>query len=227
MDKKKSKEEVYTQIKDYILSFEITPGQNITENAISEQLGIGRTPVREALTKLESEGLIVNSKGRKSVHSLSFDEIKEIFDIKAVLEGAVANWASQRGSAKEKQQLESILNEMTELAKNRPEETKQRDSFLKKWLEIDSKMHKIIFKMANCKKVEEIIKKLNLQWHRTRISVYALEGRTARSAKEHEKFVLHIIKGEGDKAESAMKAHLKNLTDEIEDVMKLFNYPTR
>lgn len=219
-----NKLEAYDKIKGFVLSMEVSPGQNITENAISEMFNIGRTPVREALAKLEAEGLISSNKGRKTIYALSFEEIKEIFEIKMVLEGAIVNWATQRGSAKDKKLLSDTIVEMVRLSQNRPNETNQREEYLTKWLEIDAKLHSIIFRMAKCKKAEEMIRKLNLQWHRTRISVYALEGRTVRAAKEHETFVHHILAGDGEKAEAAMKLHLSNLVGEIEHVMKFFNY---
>lgn len=225
--KTKSKDEAYDTIKELILSTTINPGQNITENALAEQLGIGRTPVREALTRLESEGLILSSKGRKTVYSLTLDEIREIFDVKQALEGAVAGWAAIRGSEKDKELLADMMADMKAFAQNRPEENGQRDTYLSSWIKIDYNLHQVIFRMASCKKAEEIIRKLNMQWHRTRVSVYALEGRTARSAKEHETFVQHIIDGNAAKAEAAMKAHLQILTEEIEHAIKLFSYPIR
>jgi DNA-binding GntR family transcriptional regulator len=222
--KKNSKEDAYNSIQELIFSMEITPGQNITENALSQQLGIGRTPIREALTRLESEGLIHSSKGRKTVYSLTLTEIKEIFAIKFALEGAIAGWAATNGSVEDRKLLAQTMDEMKVLVQNRTENALKNDFFSKSWIETDAKLHKIIFRMANCKKAEHIIKKLNLQWHRTRVSVYALEGRIARSAKEHENFVKFIIDGNALKAEEAMKSHLTNLTQEIEQMMKLFSF---
>jgi DNA-binding GntR family transcriptional regulator len=225
--KKNSKEDAYNSIQDLIFSMEIQPGQNITENALSTQLGIGRTPIREALTRLESEGLIHSSKGRKTVYSLTLTEIKEIFNIKYALEGAIAGWAATNGSDEDRKLLAQTMNEMKALVQNRTEDDLKKDFHSNTWIETDAKLHRIIFRMANCKKAEDIIQKLNLQWHRTRVSVYALEGRIARSAKEHESFVQHIIEGNAQKAEEAMKAHLTNLTQEIEQMMKLFNFNFR
>jgi DNA-binding GntR family transcriptional regulator len=225
--KKNSKADAYDSIQELIFSMEILPGQNITENALSQQLGIGRTPIREALARLESEGLIFSSKGRKTVYSLTLHEIKEIFAIKFALEGAVAGWAAQRGSDSDKKLLAATMDELKSIVQNRTDESQPSDFYSSSWIEVDARLHKIIFRMADCKKAEEIIQKLNLQWHRTRVSVYALEGRIARSAKEHEAFVQHIIAGDAAKAEEAMKAHLTTLTDEIEKMMKLFNYMSK
>ena len=225
MIKKKSRDQAYDNIRDLILSMKIMPGQSVTENALSDQLGIGRTPVREALARLESEGLIYSKNGRKTVHSLTLEEIKEIFDIKYALEGTMAKWAAERGTKEDKKRLRSIMAEMKKLAKARPENEEQRENYMASWIKIDKALHDAIFKMAGSEKATRIIEKLNIQWHRTRISVYAIEGRILRSSKEHEEFVNYIITGNAEKAEESMKKHLQKLKSEIENVMKLFNYP--
>ena len=225
MTKKKSRDQAYDNIRELILSMTIKPGQSVTENALSDQLGIGRTPVREALARLESEGLIYSKNGRKTVHSLTMDEIREIFDIKYALEGAMAKWAAERGSKEDKKRLGVIMTDMTKLAKSRPENEAEREHYLDSWINTDKALHEVIFKMAGSPKATRIIEKLNIQWHRTRISIYAIEGRILRSSREHEEFVNYIIEGNAEKAESSMKIHLQRLKNEIENVMKLFNYP--
>ncbi len=224
MTKQTSREEAYNSIQELITSMKIKPGQSITENELADQLGLGRTPVREAMAKLESEGLISSHKGRKTVYNLTLEEIKEIFEVKQALEGAIASWAAERGTKAERKKLVTIIAEMKKLAQNRPEDDRQRASYLRSWIAMNERLHTVIFEMARCKKAEQIIRKLNVQWHRTRVSVYALEGRIVRSAKEHEDFTQHIINGDAQRAEDRMKAHLKNLTAEIENVMHLFQY---
>lgn len=227
MAKKKSRDEAYNSIQELIFSMEIRPGQSITEHALSEQLGIGRTPVREALARLESEGLIYSNKGRKTVHTLTIEEIKEIFDVKMALESAIAARAAERGTPADKEKLTSIMKEMRELSKKRSENEEQRQTYLDEWIRIDYALHEVIFKMAGNSKAEKIIRNLNVQWHRTRISVYAIEGRVLRSAREHQEVVNFIVKGNPGKAEASMKKHLATLKVEIENAMKLFNYPMR
>lgn len=226
MIKKKSRDKAYDNIRDLILSMKIMPGQSVTENALSDQLGLGRTPVREALARLESEGLIYSKNGRKTVYTLTIEEIKEIFDIKYALEGAMAKWAAERGTSADKKRLRSIMSDMKRLAKTRPENEQERENYLHSWIKIDKALHDVIFKMAGSEKAARIVEKLNIQWHRTRISVYAIEGRILRSSKEHEEFVNYIIEGNAEKAEASMKKHFQTLKSEIENVMKLFNYPT-
>ena len=220
----KASDKAYSRIQDMIVAMEIKPGENLTVNALSERLNIGATPIREALTKLESEGYVYSSNGRKTVHMLTVEQLKEIFDVKAVLEPAVGRWAAERGNSQQRKEMKKLISRMLTLTHQRPD-SEDRMQYLDKWLTLDKKLHHLIFEMANCPTAEKIIQRLNIQWHRARISLYILEGRIARSAKEHEEFSNFIIEGKGEEAERSMRNHMLALVDEIEHVMKLFNYP--
>ena len=224
-NKKNSREEAYETIQQLILSTRIRPGESITEHALASQLGIGRTPVREALTQLEQEGLVISKNGRKRVYALTIREVKEIFAIKISLESAIVRWAAEKATKKDSQTLRQIIDEMKAVAIKRPENDKEREEYLSQWLVKDQQLHELIFGMADNQKAEAFIKKLNTQWHRLRIAVYALEGRIVKSAEEHENFVRHIIRPAPEAAEQAMKEHLENLKKELIKAMQLFHYP--
>ena len=223
--KKNSLEQAYQTIQNLILTMQIKPGEAVTENALSEQLGIGRTPVREALKKLEQEGLIETENRRKRVYVLTIKEVSDIFDIKVRLESAVARWAAERGSEQGKKMLKKVLKGMQEVVKKNPVSDKDEEKILNEWLDVDKQLHQILFQMADNKKVEQIISNLNKQWHRLRIGIYAMEGRMHRSYSEHQLFVEAVIDGNPDAAEEYMKSHLENLKKELIKILKLFNYP--
>ena len=117
-----------------------------------------------------------------------------------------------------------MVEKMCELSQNRPKDANERNSLLESWIVLDRKLHQLIFEMADIPKATEFIEKLNMQWHRMRISIYILEGRISKSATEHQQFVSHIVNGESFKAEASMKKHLQNLKSEILDFMKLYSY---
>ena len=222
MIKRNYKEEAYESILQMILSMKIKPGESITENALQNKLKIGRTPIREALARLESEGLIYSKKGRKTVYTLTIDVIEEIFDVKYALEGAMVNWAATRGSAKDKDRLSKIVDDMHALTKNRPDDEVSRKQYLDNWLKLDKKLHDLIYHMAKSTKATQFLNKLNLQWHRMKISIYALEGRISRSVLEYDQLVTCIVKGQGDKAETMVKEHIESLRTEIITSMRHF-----
>ena len=89
--KSKAWEKAYDRIKDMILTMKIKPGEIVSENNLSKQLGISRTPVREAIKALEQEGLIIASNRRKRVYVLTVKEIEEIFELKKAIESAAVH----------------------------------------------------------------------------------------------------------------------------------------
>ena len=88
------------------------PGEAITEISLSKRLGIGRTPIREALKKIEHEGLIFTTNHRKRIYILTLKELEEIFDIKICLESYVAECAANNCNSRIASQFQKALKEM-------------------------------------------------------------------------------------------------------------------
>ncbi|MBN2315201.1 MAG: GntR family transcriptional regulator, partial [Sedimentisphaerales bacterium] len=146
-----AKRKAYEKIKDLILNSQLQPGQAVTETALSEDLGLSRTPVREALHELEQEGLIITKNRRKRVYMLTVREIEDIFDLKIEIESAVAGWAARRGTKRQCQRLNTIFKKMKRLAQCRPSEARKEEVWLNKWLAADRQLHKLLFEMAGNK----------------------------------------------------------------------------
>jgi len=217
--------DAYETIQKLILSSQLKPGAIITEIGLSKQLGLGRTPVREALQKLEQEGLVVTENRRKRVFILTIKEIEDIFDLKICIESAVAQWAAERGEAAEFSQLSAIMNQMKTLAAARPANEPEEEAWFKKWMTLDAALHQCLFQMAANKRAEQIITNLNKQWHRLKVGLLAMEGRIEKSVIEHEKIVQAVLNQNGQEAFEAMHNHLQNLKRMLIRLLKFFNYP--
>lgn len=222
---KKAWEEAYETILGQILSLNIKPGEAVTEIALSDKLGIGRTPVREALKRLEQEGLILTHNQRKRVYILSIREIEEIFDLKTAIEGSVARWATQRGTEEGFTELRILREEINRFLSARAADPLDEEAWLEKWLGLDRTLHAHLFKMAENHRAESVIKNLNVQWHRLKVGILAMEGRIDRTVAEHQKFVEAILARDPDAAENAMKEHLQNLKRELVKLLRVYHYP--
>lgn len=110
--KQSIREFVYLRMKDMILSGELQPGERLAEEHLAEQLGVSRTPVREALHRLATEGLIacLPTRGFK-VSGDSREEMEEVFELRSVLEAYALKVACQRISEEDLTLLESYINE--------------------------------------------------------------------------------------------------------------------
>lgn len=220
-----AKRKAYEKIKDLILNSQLQPGQAVTETALSEDLGLSRTPVREALHELEQEGLIITKNRRKRVYMLTVREIEDIFDLKIEIESAVAGWAARRGTKRQCQRLNTIFKKMKWLAQRRPGDPRKEEVWLNKWLAADRQLHELLFQMAGNKRAKQTIQNLNSQWHPMKLGMLTLEGRIEKSAIEHERFIREVYAQHPSQAQKQMRIHLQNLKRELVKIMKLAHYP--
>jgi len=200
-------QQAYDFVKAQIMNLDLKPGQYVTDSQVADELGISRTPVREALRRLEQEGLLINQARRGwKVYTLSLDDIHEIFDIKANLEGMLA----RRAAECQDQTLRRALGDAMERMK-RAAAADDPDA----WHEADFQLHRVISAMASNERASGIIQNLNDQWHRVRIGFVAMQGRIERSNSEHEAIVDRILAGDGKEAERLMRVHLNNVRQEL------------
>jgi DNA-binding GntR family transcriptional regulator len=218
-------EQAYETIQGLILGMAIKPGEAVTEIALSQRLGLSRTPVREAFKKLEQEGLIVTTNRRKRVYILTIREMEELFDLKICLEGAVARWAAERADKDSRRRLRDVLLRMKRIAAARPADATQEQAWLEDWLDSDRRFHEALFEMAGNRRARQVIRNCNMQWHRLKLGMLTLEGRVERSVREHEQVASAILSGKPALAQKAMETHLQNLKKELVKVMRILHYP--
>ncbi|MFW6361542.1 MAG: GntR family transcriptional regulator, partial [Spirochaetota bacterium] len=220
-------QKAYDYIKEKILTMEIPQGAAISEVSLAGEIGISRTPVREAIKQLEQEGLIVTENRRKRVYILRIEEIREIFELKYAIEGEMCALAARRATASQIKELEQLLEEMRSFSSSEDlENISDEHHLIRTWLEMDKKFHTLLFEMAGNKKAETIINQLNFQWHRLRLGLLAMEGRLAKSVSEHIEIGAAIISNDAEKAKQIMDQHLEKLKKTIESIMRIFHYPS-
>ena len=222
--KKSSRITAYKLILDQILNSKLKSGEIVTEISLSGQLGISRTPVREALRKLENEGLIITDNRIKKIYYLSARDIENIFDIKISIESLIAGLAATYGTTEQMNELSNTLIHIQELVNERTNGKKDEDSFFAEWFETDKKFHQLLFQMAGNQRAEQIISILNVQWHRIKMSLWAIEGRVEKAAEEHGLIGKAVISRNKKEAEEAVRLHLNNLKSVLIRLMSAFNY---
>jgi len=205
------KQQAYHLIKTRIMNRELRPSQYITDSQIAKQLNISRTPVREALHLLEHEGLLTRqTKPGWKIHSLSLEDINEIFDVKVALEGMMVRRAAESVDEGKRTALRNTMGRMKQAASVGDHEA---------WRQADIELHHTISDMCGNERASRIISDLNDQWYRLRVGLVAMEGRVERSNHEHEEIVSYILDGRGIEAEHQMFNHLNNLRQELVRVL--------
>jgi GntR family transcriptional regulator, rspAB operon transcriptional repressor len=222
--KKTTNMTAYNLIIDKIINMEFRPGEIITEVSIAEKLGLSRTPVREALQKLEAEGLITTENRTKRINYLTPHDIENIFDLKIAIESFVVGAAARKGTPGQMDELSNLVIKFQQLGSDYQKGIAEKESFYAEWFETDRKFHNLIFEMADNHRAEQIIEMLNMQWLRIKMGISAMEGRIIKAAVEHEQIGNAIISRNEKDAELAIHIHFGNLKNELILLMRTFNY---
>jgi DNA-binding GntR family transcriptional regulator len=201
----------YDYIRSGIEKRTFQAGDNLYDSQIATTLGMSRTPVREALRRLEREGIVASIPRRGwTVPRLRVDDLIQIFEIKESLEGMLARKAVGRMTEEVIAELESAITDLEAAAA-----AGDRDG----WLSADRRWHRILYGAAGNERAREMISSLNSQWNRFRFWIMALEGRMGRSAAEHRAIHQQVLAGDGAAAEARMKEHLASMRADIVDLV--------
>lgn len=189
---------VFENLREAILSGELLPGQRLMEIQLAEKLGVSRTPVREAIRKLELEGFVVMLPRKGAyVADISIKEIIEVLEVRAILEGLAANLATDRMSDEDINKLEEIVNSTNEKLTT--------EELLKK----DVEFHECIFKASNNKKLHSIITSLWEQVYRFRVTYISNQESISTIIEEHKQILSAIKSRNSNLAEQYAKEHIE------------------
>lgn len=205
-------QQVFHRLREAILNGEYPEGMLLQEIKISEEFGVSRTPVREAIKQLELEGLvsIMPNKGAK-VQSISAEDIKDIYDIRCLIEGLAARWAAEKITDEQLDKMqESIDLEEFYLTKDNMTATANGDS----------NFHKILYDACDSKYLQHILTDFHRYAQMERIKSLSTKGRAPKSIEEH-KAILEALKAHNaEKAEKAATQHVKNAKESLLKNMK-------
>lgn len=193
---------VYTQLYDEIVSGSHMPGERLDLNEIAARYGTSRTPVREAMWRLESDGLITVAPHKGFVVSkLPVEEIEELYRIRAVLEGLAARLAAGRLSAEEANLLNARLAEM---------QTRLDEGQDHAITALNLPFHEIIFTAARAPLLHRYISTLYASTARYRGLTTTWPGRAREIVREHRALADAVIAGQTEEAERIARLHQEN-----------------
>ncbi|MGB9792258.1 MAG: GntR family transcriptional regulator [Thermacetogeniaceae bacterium] len=192
--------QVYQMLRKAILSEEIKPGERLVERKIATKLGVSRTPVREALRMLETEGLVkhIPRKG-VVVTRLSPQEAWEIYQIRSVLEGLAARLAAEWITKEEVEHIENLLEEMEKAVEAKD---------LVYLNELNNQFNDAIYTAARSPRLKQMISNLYDYIASFARIGYNLPGRIQEVLAEHRGIFEAIKKGDVEEAERLARAHV-------------------
>lgn len=201
-------QKVFQRIREDILAGKYKKDEELKEKTIGEELGVSRTPVREALRQLELEGLvtIIPNKGAYVV-GFTVQDIQDIYEIRSVLEGLCARRAARRAAPEQVEELEEILY-LTEFH--------VKKGHMEQMVELDSKFHEILYEACNSKIMEHALRDYHHYLERVRRISLSSPKRALESYEEHKQILEAIKERDEKKAEDAANLHMINTIKNID-----------
>ncbi|MGD1877730.1 MAG: GntR family transcriptional regulator [Kiloniellaceae bacterium] len=178
---------------------QLKPGERIRETALAEQLGISRTPIREALQRLARDGLVqLDARNGARIAELSLKAIQELYDLREILEGSTARLAAMSATANDRQRLNAILER----------EAAQLDdpAALAK---INKLYHNTLCEAANNRYLMSAVATFSTTLLLLGPTTLAASQRAGESHAEHRAVVAAIAAGDADQAEQLMRGHIR------------------
>ncbi|SHE76340.1 GntR family transcriptional regulator [Alkalibacter saccharofermentans] len=197
------KDLAYKSIKDKILKCELVPGSIISEAAIVLELGISRTPIREALLRLSQENFVtIYPRKGIIVSQITVKDIHEVFQIREIVEPEIAKMACKNMS---KEFLLDLKRRFDEIPFNLD------GSQANEYFDLDIEFHKYIISCGNNSKLTEFTDKIFDLDYRIRVmSTLEIDDVEKRSKPEHFEIIDALIEQDLDKIEKSIRIHLKN-----------------
>lgn len=194
------KEKVYDELKSAIIALRLKPGEALNERSLADTLGISRTPVREALQRLENEGLVVTEpwKGTR-VKEITAEDIEEVFQLRLALEPLAVELAIHNMSDGDDAVIEQLHNEQ-----RRHWENYDADEFIK----ADMKLHTFLVNLSGNKRLIQIIGNLIDSMRRLGISAIQTEERCRETMEEHSALIKALKERDLPQARQAMTYHV-------------------
>lgn len=193
---------VFHHLREDILSGKYKEGDELKEVAIGEELGVSRTPVREAFRQLELEGLIqiIPNKGAY-VTGITEKDVKDIYMIRSLLEGLCARWACEHITDAQMEEMEENIY----LSKFHAQK-----GHLEQLAELDNRFHEILYEACNSKMLEHQLRDFHEYVLRVRKKTLSNVNRGPKSNEEHELLMEAIKAKDADKAEKLANMHMIN-----------------
>ncbi|NPV26903.1 MAG: GntR family transcriptional regulator [Firmicutes bacterium] len=206
------REIVFESLREAIISGILKPGERLMEVQLAEEMGVSRTPVREAIRKLELEGFVVMIPRKGAyVAGISMKDVVDVFEIRAALEALAAGLAAERITEEEMEQMERNLVRKAEAI-----EANDLDTLV----ETDVEFHDLIYRASRNERLMTIINNLREQIHRFRTVSLSNPGRMRESLEEHKKLAEAISDRNISQAQALAQEHIENAENSMIEAIR-------
>lgn len=196
------RELVYESLREAIILGRLRPGERLMEVQLAEEMGVSRTPVREAIRKLELDGFVIMVPRKGAyVAGITLKDIADVFEVRAALEGMAAGLAAERITDEEMDQLERSIVQISE---------HNTGTDIDAVVAGDTQFHEIIYQASRNQQLVQIITHLREQIQRFRMTSLSQPGRTKFALDEHKKIAEAISDRNVELAQTLAREHIEN-----------------
>ncbi len=203
---------IFEKIREDILNGRYATGDKLVEIKLADELGVSRTPVREALKQLELDGLVENIPNRGVVvKGISKKDIDDILTIRLCIEGLVGQWAAERILDHEIKELEEIFDLM---------EFYSQKGDVEKIFELNTKFHETLYQTTKSRYLEGVLNDFQLFIKTARNSSLKSEGRIQNALEEHRQIVDALKNHDIEGTRRALVNHIANSNHNIKTIVQ-------
>ncbi len=193
-------EQVFALVRRMISEGELKPGQRLVEEHLANKIGTSRTPIREALHRLEQEGLVERrQRGGYQVRPMSAQEVEETTGVRAALESYAVELAARRISQETLAELERNVAEF---------EAALAAGDQKRLVKLNTEFHAMLYRLAGSQLLTRLINDLAETLYRFRVALLSDPEAAARSLEDHREMLAALKRGDQDKAVRACRSHV-------------------
>ncbi len=193
----------YEQLKEAIYLGDLQPGQQLTETTLAQSFQVSRTPIREALARLEQDGLLVRTRNGLTVRERTAGEVLDIYDVRVLLESAAGRTAAERRTN----------NDIIELRRSHRRYIAAGDKDEQERVAANRHFHAAVWNAAHQPALTDLLRRIELQLGRFPITTLSYPGRWESTIDEHASLVGAIEARDGDRAAEIAGQHFTAARD--------------
>jgi DNA-binding GntR family transcriptional regulator len=201
----------YYAIRELIVTLELAPGSIVSERELQDRLGVGRTPVREALQRLENESLVeVYPRRGIFVSNVNVLDLAVLSEVRAVLEGFGARLAAERATAADRAEIATLISDVEQLTASADE---------RRLIDLDQRIHRQVYRCTHNPFLETTLDGYYILTLRIWFLALDRVARLEQAVKEHLELLHAIHDGDPERAEDAMRRHVAGFEEAIRRVL--------
>lgn len=206
------REVVFNTLRQAIVKGDLQPGERLLEIQLADKLGVSRTPVREAIRKLELEGLVVMvPRHGATVSGITQKQLEEVLEIRRALEELAMELACERITKEE-------LAKLKELESKINDNKDSKDAFALS--DIDEKFHELIYEATKNERLIQMLANLREQMYRYRLEYMKAMDKRQKLVTEHNKILKALETGNAEKGKASIREHINSQENEILEKIK-------